>query len=195
VQTTGAPDGILHTVVDPSRNHRPEIAVLGAGSTAAAIVRRLVGVGFEVRVWDSMRARADALVPYGACVARTPAAAGAHAFAVVTLMRDAESIREAMCGPDGAVTEMQPGTLWLQLTRVTQRQNEGFAALAGTHRLAYVDAQTAGDWEAAERGRLIVLAAGSESARGDAQPILDAIGRQTRWVHSPPNGGFLRCQA
>jgi 3-hydroxyisobutyrate dehydrogenase len=195
VQTIEALGGILHSVVDTSTNHRSEIAVLGAGSTAAAIVRRLVAVGFEVRVWDSMRARADALVPYGAGVARTPSAAAARAFAVLTLMRDADSITEAMVGGDGAVTEMQPGTLWLQLTRVDEQSAEGFAALAGTHRLAYVDAQTAGDWEAAERGRLIVLAAGSESARGDAQPILDAIGRHTRWLTSPPNGGFLPCNA
>jgi 3-hydroxyisobutyrate dehydrogenase len=195
VQTTDAREGILHSVVKPSRNHRPEIAVLGANSTAAAIVRRLVGVGFEVRVWDLMRARADALVPYGASVARTPAGAAARASSVITLLRDADCITEAMIGPDGAVTEMQPGTLWLQLTRVAEQHADAFAALAGTHRLAYVDAQTAGDWEAAERGRLIVLAAGSESVRGDAQPILDAIGRQTRWVHGPPNGGFLRLLA
>jgi 3-hydroxyisobutyrate dehydrogenase len=196
VQTRDAPVGILHGVINPPGSDRSEIAVLGAGSTAAAIVRRLVAVGFEVHVWDSMRARADALVPYGASVARTPAAAAARASAVITLLRDGDSIRDAMVGPDGAVTEMQPGALWLQLTRVGERHADGFAALAGKHRLAYVDAQTAGDWEAAERGRLIVLAsAGSESARHGAQPILDAIGRHTRWFLSPPNGGFLPCHA
>jgi 3-hydroxyisobutyrate dehydrogenase len=191
VQTTGARVGILHIVINPPGSDRSEIAVLGAGSTAAAIVRRLVGTGFEVHVWDSMRARADALVPYGASVARTPAAAASRASSVITLLRDADTITEAMTGPDGAVREMQPGTLWLQLTRVEKQQAEGFVALANTHRLAYVDAQTAGDWEAAERGRLIVLAAGPESARKVSQPILDAIGRHTRWFHSPPNGGFL----
>jgi 3-hydroxyisobutyrate dehydrogenase len=183
-------------MVDIPREERQEIAVLGAGSTAAAIARRLLGMGFEVRVWDSMRARADALVPYGASVARTPAAAVARASAVITLVRDADCIAEAMIGaPDGAVTEMQPGTVWLQMTRVGEQHAEAFAALAGTYRLAYVDAQTAGDWEAAERGRLIVLASGSESARGQAQPVLDAIGRQTRWIPSPPNGGFLHSHA
>jgi 3-hydroxyisobutyrate dehydrogenase-like beta-hydroxyacid dehydrogenase len=190
-QTGHRPAEIVHSVVDIPREHRPEIAVLGAGSTAAAIVRRLVRVGFEVR------ARADSLVPYGAGVARTPAAAAARASTVITLMRDADWINEAMIGPDGAVMEMRPGTLWLQLTRVDELHAEAFAALAGTYRLAYVDAQMAGDWEAAERGRLIVLATGSESARAESQPILDAIGRQTRWGHpdSPPNGGFLRAYA
>jgi 3-hydroxyisobutyrate dehydrogenase len=126
--------------------------------------------------------------------------------AVLTLLRDADSIADAMIGADGAVTGMQPDTLWLQLTRVDAQWAESFAALAGTHRLAFVDAQTAGDWEAAERGRLIVLASGSEAARERSQPILDAIGRHTRWFDtrgamngtphthppSPPNGGFLR---
>jgi 3-hydroxyisobutyrate dehydrogenase len=195
VQTGQAARGIVHAVVDVLRTQRQEIAVLGAGSTAAAIARRLVGMGFEVRVWDSMRARSDALVPYGAGVSRTPAAAVARASTVITLMRDADCIAEAMIGPDGAVKEMQPGTVWLQMTRVGEQHAEAFAALAGTYRLAYVDAQMAGDWEAAERGRLIVLASGSESARGQAQPVLDAIGRQTRWIPSPPNGGFLRSLA
>jgi 3-hydroxyisobutyrate dehydrogenase len=196
---------MLHGVVDAPREQRPRLAVLGAGSTAGAIVRRLAGVGFDVCVWDSMRARADALVPYGARVARTASAAAAGASTVITMMREADLITEAMTGPDGAVTGMQPGTLWLQLTRVSEQCAEAFAALAGTHRLAYVDAQIAGDWEAAERGRLIVLAAGPESARRQSQPVLDAIGRHTRWFEtrgaanssahshpaSPPNGGFL----
>ena len=209
MQTTHERNDILHGVVETPSNQRAEIAVLGAGSTAAAIVRRLVSVGFQVCVWDPMRARADALVPYGAGVARTPAAAAARSSALITLLRDADHITEAMTGTGGAVGEMEPGSLWLQMTRVEEQGAEGFAALAGTHRLAYVDAQMAGDWEAAERGRLILLASGPESVRERSQPILDAIGRHTRWFDtrgalngtphthppSPPNGGFLRSRA
>jgi 3-hydroxyisobutyrate dehydrogenase len=97
-----------------------------------------------VCVWDSMSARSDALAPSGAKVARTPAAAAVGAAAVITLMRDADSIADAMTGGEGAVTQMQPGAVWLQLTRVDAQWADNFAAIAGTHRLAYVDAQSAG---------------------------------------------------
>jgi 3-hydroxyisobutyrate dehydrogenase len=162
-----------------------------------------------VHVWDTMRARADALIPFGAQTAPTAALAAARASTVITLLRDEDCVSEALIGPDGAVTQMHPGTLWLQLTRVDAQHADAFAALARTYGLAYVDTQLAGDWEAAERGHLVLLAAGTGSARVRSQPVFDAIGRQTRWVESaetvngipwpdlesPPNGGFLRSHA
>jgi 3-hydroxyisobutyrate dehydrogenase len=170
-----------------STNHRPEIAVLGAGSAAAAIVRRLVRVGFLVWVWDPVPARADALAPWGARVRSSPALAAAQASVVVTLLPNPDATTEAMVGVDGAAIEMQRGSLWLQMSNVDAKWSEGFAVLAKRHRLEYVDAQLAGDWEAAEQGRLIVLASAPNSLRHRVQPIFDAISRHTRWFdHGAP---------
>jgi 3-hydroxyisobutyrate dehydrogenase len=162
-------------------SHLPEIAVLGAGSTAAAIVRRLVRAGFRVWVWDPVPARADALAPYGAWVAKSPAAAAGDAAVVITRLANADFTAEAMIGFEGAAPQMRSGSLWLQMTDVPDKWSDGFSALAAKHRLEYVDAELAGDDGAAERGGLIVLAHGPESLRERSQAVLDAIARHTRW--------------
>ena len=106
---------------------------------------------------------------------------------LITLLPTADATAEAMIGFEGAAPEMQRGSLWLQMSGVGDDWRDGFSTLAKRHGLEYLDVQVAGDWEAAERGRLIVLACGPDSLRGRSQPIFDAIGRHTRWFdgHAP----------
>jgi 3-hydroxyisobutyrate dehydrogenase len=167
----------------------PEIAVLAEGAMGTAVVRRLLGAGFSVWAWDEQQDRADALTAEGAWVTSSPAIAAAEAAVVITLLQSGDSTAEAMIGYEGAAPAMRPGSLWLQLRGVDAHWREGFATLAEAHGIEYVDAPVAGDEEAAERGRLIVLAYGAESIRTRAQPIFDAISRHTRWFDSLGPGG------
>jgi len=44
------------------------VAVLGTGTMGGAMARRLCGAGFDVRVWNRTRERAEALAEAGAGV-------------------------------------------------------------------------------------------------------------------------------
>jgi 3-hydroxyisobutyrate dehydrogenase len=126
-------------------------------------------------------------------VAKSPAAASGDAAVVITLLANADFTAEAMIGFEGAAPAMRPGSLWLQMTDVADKWSDGFSALAEKHRLAYVDAELAGDDGAAERGGLIVLAEGPHALRDRSQPIFDAIARHTRWFDTDAWVGHTRC--
>src|SRR5438128_10668124 len=85
-----------------------KIAILGTGKMGAAMARRLHGQGFELRLWNRTRKRAEQL-GFGE-VADTPAEAASHAEVVISMLTDDRAVREAYLGQYGALQAAGPRT-------------------------------------------------------------------------------------
>ncbi|MFF3753802.1 NAD(P)-dependent oxidoreductase [Streptomyces sp. NPDC002018] len=155
------------------------VAVLGTGIMGAAMARNLCRAGHDVRVWNRTPAKAEALAADGARVAATPAEAVTGADVVLTMLYDGPAALEAMtaAGPG-----LRPGAVWLQSTTAGVEAIPSMAGLARQQGLVFVDAPVLGTKGPAEKGQLVILAAGPEEARGPATPVLDAIGSRTVWL-------------
>lgn len=167
------------------------VAVLGTGTMGAPIARHLVEAGFDVRVWNRTRDKAEPLVDSGATVCDTPAEAVEGAAFVLTSVADGDAVAETM-EEDGALAAMEEGAVWIQLATVGVVAAEQLAELAAEQEVAYVDAPLLGTKEPAEQGELVVLASGSEELRQRCAPVFDAIGKQTRWVGEAGAGSRLK---
>lgn len=155
------------------------VAVLGTGIMGAAMARNLCRTGHDVRVWNRTPAKAEALVADGARAAATPAEAVAGADVVLTMVYDGPAALEAVtaAGPG-----LRPGAIWLQTTTVGVEAVAPLADLARQHGLVFVDAPVLGTKAPAEKGELLILAAGPEEARAPLASVLDAIGTRTVWL-------------
>ena len=157
------------------------VAVLGTGTMGAPIARNLLKADFDVRVWNRTRARAEPLGEAGATVCDSPVEAVAGAAFVLTPLADGDVVAEVM-DEDGALGAMEDDAVWLQIATVGIAAAEEMAELAAEHDVVYVDAPLLGTREPAEKGELVILASGPEEVRDRCAPVLDAIGKQTRWV-------------
>ena len=139
------------------------VAVLGTGTMGAAMARRLIGAGIEVRAWNRTRSKAEAVE--GAVVCGSAAEAASGADFVLTMLADGSAVEEAVA--DVAFT-----CPWLQMSTVGIEDTERFAARDGV----FVDAPVLGTKAPAEKGELVVLASGDAAAREAAAPVFDAVG-------------------
>ncbi|WP_301323896.1 NAD(P)-dependent oxidoreductase [Actinomadura rupiterrae] len=155
------------------------VGFLGTGIMGAAMARNLLGAGLEVAVWNRTRARAEPLGQAGARVADSAADAVAGADVIVTMLTDGGAVAEVMAEAAPAARE---GAVWAQMSTVGVAALGPLAELAAQNGLVFVDAPVQGSRQPAEEGKLIVLAAGPESARGTVQPVFDAVGQRTLWV-------------
>ena len=162
------------------------VAVLGMGIMGSAIARNLLRAGLGVTVWNRTREKAEALAGEGAEVADTPAGAAAGADVVLTMLTDWEAVEAAMAGPDGALTAMSGNAIWVQMSTIGVAATERAAQLAEDAGVTLVDAPVSGTKEPAEQGKLIVLAAGPESALDACEPVFEAIGQKTVRVGAEP---------
>src|SRR5207245_3620412 len=71
------------------------VAVIGLGNMGLPIARNLLRAGFPLTVHNRTKAKAEPLVAEGAAWAESPAAAGARARIVVTMVSD-DSAREGV---------------------------------------------------------------------------------------------------
>lgn len=156
------------------------VAVLGTGIMGAAMARRLLAAGHPVTVWNRSPEKAEPLAAAGAAVAETPQAAVRDATVVMTMLAHGDAVAAVMDGPDGALAAMGQRSLWLQTSTVGDVWADRFGELAGS--VTYVDAPVLGTREPAERGELLVLAAGPDDVRDRCAPIFEAVGKRTQWV-------------
>lgn len=171
---------------------RETIALLGTGTMGAAMGRNLLRAGFQLRVWNRTSAKAAPLAEAGATVAASPAEAAGGAGIMLTMLADGEAVEHTVAGPDGALSALGDGSLWVQSSTVGVDDTERFAGLAREHGVGFVDAPVLGTREPAEKGELTVLASGPEWARERCQPVFDAIGSRTRWLGEAGAGTRLK---
>jgi 3-hydroxyisobutyrate dehydrogenase len=158
---------------------QPTVAVLGTGTMGAPMARNLAAAGFPVRVWNRSKEKADPLADAGAHVAGSPAEAVEGATVVLTMLFDAEAVVETMESAAGALGQ---DVVWVQASTVGLTGEQRLKALADELGVTYVDAPVLGTKQPAEKGALVVLAAGPSTVRDRVQPVFDAVGQRTMWV-------------
>lgn len=164
---------------------RPRVTVLGTGVMGAAMTRSLLRAGLPVTVWNRNAAKAAPLAADGATVAADVGTALRDAEVVVTMLFDADTVRQVLQGPleTGA---WPPGAVWLQTTTTGVEGTAALVALAEAHGIAFVDAPVMGSKGPAEAGALTVLCAGPQERQAAVAPVLDAVGTRTLWVGEAP---------
>jgi 3-hydroxyisobutyrate dehydrogenase len=165
----------------------PSVAVLGAGTMGAGMVRSLRRAGLPVRVWNRDAAKARALADVGAEAFGVPSEAVTGADVVITVLHDADSVIDVIRRAAPA-----SGTVWLQCATVGIEGAERTVAVARELDLVLVDCPVLGTKKPAEEGALVLLASGSESARAGLAPVFDALGRKTLWLGEAGAGSRLK---
>lgn len=162
------------------------VAVLGTGLMGAGMARSMARAGLSVVAWNRTPDKALALEDAGVTVAPRPQDAVGGADVIVTMLFDAAAVEEVV----RPVLEAVPGkAVWVQCATVGLEATERLAALAEEHDVAFVDAPVLGTRSPAEKGELIVLAAGRSELRERVAPVFEAIGSRTVWVDEVPGAG------
>lgn len=155
------------------------VAVLGTGTMGGGIARNLARKGFEVRVWNRTRTKAEGLALVGIQVADTPEEAVRDAQAILTVLNDGQRVAEAI---QAATASVEPGTIWAQMSTVGEKMTRSLAELAVSLGLVFYDSPVQGSKTPAEQAQLVILASGPIETRVKIEPVYAAIGRKTVWI-------------
>lgn len=154
------------------------VAILGTGKMGAAMARRLDELGHELTLWNRTRPRAESV---GAGrVASSPAEAAAKAEFVISILTNADAVRSAYLGEQGALKAADDQVFIDMSTAGTDvdREIDSAAAAAG---VAFIEAPVLGSVGAMLGGTGVILAAGSEPAVDRARPVIQAFG-EVRYI-------------
>jgi len=114
------------------------------------------------------------------------------AQAVITMLPTAEVVLSVV---EPLLDEWPERTIWLQMSSVGAAEADQLIELAAGHGVTMFDAPVSGSTHPAEEGQLTILASGPDSARGQVEPIFDALGSRVQWVGDAGMGSRLKLAA
>ncbi|MDQ1507665.1 MAG: hypothetical protein QOD57_5392 [Actinomycetota bacterium] len=157
------------------------IGWIGAGRMGSALVTRLLGAGFDVAVYNRTKAKAAALVEYGATVVDRPVEL-ADRDVVFSMVSASADLLAVTSGEDGLLTGCTgPGVLVDSSTVSAEAsaQVRTDAAKVGTE---YLAAPVSGNPKVVGAGKLTLAVSGPRPAFEEVAPLLEALGRGVTYV-------------
>lgn len=166
-------------MADRSDGHR--LGWLGTGRMGIALVRRLLGAGCDVTVYNRTRAKAEPLARAGAKLAGTTAELGSVDIVFVTV-GTSEDLIDALTGPDGLTSGGRAPSVVVDCSTVSAEASGQVRDALAARGCALLAAPVMGNPKVAEVGMLTFAVSGSRSAFETVSPYLDLLGAGATYV-------------
>jgi len=163
-----------------------QIGVAGIGKMGAAIVQRLIEVGYTVTVWNRSTDKLKPVSDAGAAVAATPAELAGRVETVITILTDAAAMDAVYNGANGLLTGNMRGKLFIEMSTVRPDAEIALAEKARAKGAGFVECPVGGSTGPAREGKLIGLMGAEPADAERAKPILEQLCR--RLEHCGPVG-------
>jgi len=155
---------------------RITVGCAGAGTLGAAIMRRLVDCGHDVRVWNRSPERVEPLIAAGATAATTPADLARAADLVIVCVTDGAAVETTVFGDHGIASAGSPDKVLVDMSTIDAGLTRDLAArLKAQCGMAWLDAPISGGAPAALEGRMAVMVGGEQADHDRAKPLWDAL--------------------
>ncbi len=154
----------------------PRLVFLGTGLMGDPMVRRLLGAGFPLTVWNRTPAKAAALVEAGARQEFLLSDAVAAGDIVMSMLDSGAVVGQVLAA---ALDALPAGSLWIDMSSTRQDEAQAFHALLSGRGCRFLDAPVSGGVAGAQAGTLAIMAGGAADDFQRAAPVLAAMGRAT----------------
>ncbi len=159
-----------------------KIGFVGLGAMGAGIVERLLQAGHTVTGWNRTAAKGAPLVARGMRWADSPREAAAHAEIVFSIVTDARAVRAVALGPDGVISGLAPGGVFLDMSTIAPDDSRAIAAEFSQAGLTMLDAPISGSPITLMAGKASLMVGGDRAAFERVRPVLLDIGAKALYI-------------
>ncbi len=159
-----------------------ELGFVGLGVMGSRMVKRLLDAGHVVTGYNRTRGKAQWLLDAGMRWGETPAAVARAAAVTLSMVTDTTALRAITEGPDGVLTGLGPGKVYVDMSTVSPAVSAELAAQVAARGAQMFDAPVSGSVSTLEQGKLSIMVGGDRAAFERVRPILQAIGPKVTYV-------------
>jgi 3-hydroxyisobutyrate dehydrogenase-like beta-hydroxyacid dehydrogenase len=154
------------------------------------IVSRLMAAGHSIVGWNRSPEKAKPVIDAGMGFAPTPRQVAEQSEMVLSIVTDGAAVNAVALGPDGIVSGMRPGGVYIDMSTIDPDVSRSVAAEFAKAGSFMLDAPISGSPVTVKAGQASVMVGGDESAFERAKPVLLAIGPKVSYI----GGNGLACQ-
>ncbi|MBX3710023.1 MAG: 3-hydroxyisobutyrate dehydrogenase [Gammaproteobacteria bacterium] len=162
------------------------IGFIGLGHMGNPMVHHLLKAGFIVYAYDVIPNAIQAVTPYGAIAADSPASLAEHSDVIITSVQTGQQVADICMSHDGIFSHMKPGKLYIDCSSIDIATTNILHAEAAKLHIAMLDAPVSGGVAGAEAATLTFMVGGRTADFEQALPILKTMGKKI--VYAGPSG-------
>jgi 3-hydroxyisobutyrate dehydrogenase-like beta-hydroxyacid dehydrogenase len=163
-----------------------KLGFIGLGVMGSQMVNRLLSKGHRVTGYNRTRAKAQWLVEKGMKWADSPREVAGSADFIFAMVTNSAAIQAVTEGPDGLLTGLSAGKIFIDLSTVAPSVSRALAAKVREKGADMVDSPVSGSVITLQEGKLSVMVGGRSETFEKVKPLLFDIG--PRVTHVGDNG-------
>jgi len=163
-----------------------DVGLIGLGGMGTGLAKSLLRAGHRVTVFNRTRSRAEALRADGATVASTSAEASRTGI-VMTMLADDAALESQVFGDGGILASLPHGGVHISCSTISVALSDRLTAAHSAAGQDFVSCPVFGRPEAAEAGRLAVVAAGPSHVVERCKPLFESFGPKLLVVGEKPS--------
>lgn len=167
-----------------------QIGFIGLGGMGMGVVKNMAQKGLSVTVSDLDSDKVDQAVSLGAHKGGAIAEIAAQCNVFAVCVTTAEAVQELSLGPNGALAQMKPGSVFLDHTTVSADHVDAMYEACQAHGILYAEAPMTRTPIHADRGEVNILFGGEEALLERLRPIFDTYAENI--FHVGPAGHAIR---
>ena len=167
------------------------VGFIGLGSMGLPMARRLLDVGYALRVYNRTLGKAAELLERGAREVKTPAETVEPGGIVVTMLANDAALETVTLGEHGMAAALGADGIHLSMSTVSPQLACRLAEAHQAHGSHYLAAPVLGRPTAAAAGKLFILLSGLAEAKRRVSPLLEAMGQGTHDLGENPAQGHI----
>mmetsp|Transcript_23685 Transcript_23685/g.68476 ORF Transcript_23685/g.68476 Transcript_23685/m.68476 type:complete len:290 (+) Transcript_23685:82-951(+) len=171
---------------------KPSVGYLGVGIMGSAMAGRLVDAGFQTTVWNRSPEKCEPLKAKGAKVASTPKEVIETCDIVFACTSDPASARAVVFGDNGVLAGISAGRKFVDMSTVDEATSVEIGKAVRAKGGLYLEAPVSGSKGPALNGQLVILAAGDQALKDEAQPCFDIMGKRTFFLGDVGAGARMK---
>ncbi|HYZ85965.1 MAG TPA: NAD(P)-dependent oxidoreductase [Bryobacteraceae bacterium] len=156
-----------------------KVGFIGLGKMGTGMVRSLLRAGHQVWVYNRTRDKAEALAKEGAQVAPSIAELCRASEAVFTMLSDDSAVENVVFSEGGLAASLAHGAVHISSSTISTAMARRLMAEHARRQQGFISATVFGRPDAAEAGKLLVVAGGPPDLVERLRPLFEAVGRQT----------------
>jgi len=171
---------------------RVKAGFIGLGNMGSRIAQRLLGHGYQLTVYDTDLAKAEAIAAQGGIVAKGIIDLARTADVLLSCLPNDDAVRSVYAGPAGVFAGARSATVVLEMSTISPESSRELHSLGARSGIEILDVAISGSTPAAEEGILTLLVGGSRELFDAAEPIFQSIARRYFLLGGPGSGKAMK---
>jgi 3-hydroxyisobutyrate dehydrogenase-like beta-hydroxyacid dehydrogenase len=159
---------------------RTRLGFVGLGQMGGNMAARLLAADYTVHGWARHRESVEQLLAAGLQWSDSARDVAQAAEVILTSLPDDCALEEVASGPEGLLSGLGPGKIWVEMSTVSPEASRELAANARDRGAAMLDAPVSGSVPQVQSGSLTIMVGGDEDSYRRVEPILGELGTPTR---------------